>query len=163
MVLRGARLGQAALSDVLQAGCVPVILADSYILPFSEVLDWKRSAHILEMCKNNGLRACHLLLTNAVFLSLHRASVVIPEEKLSEMYTILKSIPHRQVEEMQRQVRTTLLNPRENNLLQCYANLRWPTFGRGLRIQIDMVVRRLVTIEVEHAHLMSEMCLFLAN
>uniref|UniRef100_A0AAQ6ICW4 Exostosin-2 n=1 Tax=Anabas testudineus TaxID=64144 RepID=A0AAQ6ICW4_ANATE len=33
------------------------------------------------------------------------ASVVIPEEKLSEMYTILKSIPHRQVEEMQRQAR----------------------------------------------------------
>ena len=42
MVLRGARLGQATLSDVLQAGCVPVILADSYVLPFSEVLDWKR-------------------------------------------------------------------------------------------------------------------------
>ncbi|KAK0133637.1 Exostosin-2 [Merluccius polli] len=75
VVLRGARLGQATLSDVLQAGCVPVVLADSYILPFSEVLDWKR------------------------------ASVVIPEEKLSEMYTILKSIPHRQVEEMQRQAR----------------------------------------------------------
>uniref|UniRef100_A0AAZ3P381 Exostosin-2 n=1 Tax=Oncorhynchus tshawytscha TaxID=74940 RepID=A0AAZ3P381_ONCTS len=73
VVLRGARLGQATLSDVLQAGCVPIILADSYILPFSEVLDWKR------------------------------ASVVIPEEKLPEMYTILKSIPHRQVEEMQRQ------------------------------------------------------------
>ncbi|KAJ8396673.1 hypothetical protein AAFF_G00015110 [Aldrovandia affinis] len=75
VVLRGARLGQAALSDVLQAGCVPVIVADSYILPFSEVLDWKR------------------------------ASVVIPEDKLPEMYTILKSIPQRQVEEMQRQAR----------------------------------------------------------
>lgn len=48
VVLRGARLGQAALSDVLQAGCVPVILADSYILPFSEVLDWKRSAKVTE-------------------------------------------------------------------------------------------------------------------
>lgn len=43
---------------------------------------------------------------------LHRASVVIPEEKLSEMYTILKSIPHRQVEDMQRQVRQ--LNRWEN-------------------------------------------------
>lgn len=51
MVLRGARLGQAALSDVLQAGCVPIILADSYILPFSEVLDWKRSAYVTEQFK----------------------------------------------------------------------------------------------------------------
>ena len=34
--------------------------------------------------------------------------MVIPEEKLSEMYTILKSIPHRQVEEMQRQVTGTM-------------------------------------------------------
>ncbi|XP_054017390.1 exostosin-2 isoform X2 [Dryobates pubescens] len=75
VVLRGARLGQAVLSDVLQAGCVPVIIADSYILPFSEVLDWKR------------------------------ASVVIPEEKMHEMYSILQSVPQRQVEEMQRQAR----------------------------------------------------------
>lgn len=36
--------------------------------------------------------------------------MVIPEEKLSEMYTILKSIPHRQVEEMQRQVTVTMSN-----------------------------------------------------
>lgn len=42
VVLRGARLGQAVLSDILRAGCVPVVIADSYILPFSEVLDWKR-------------------------------------------------------------------------------------------------------------------------
>uniref|UniRef100_A0A670JF98 Exostosin-2 n=1 Tax=Podarcis muralis TaxID=64176 RepID=A0A670JF98_PODMU len=73
VVLRGARLGQAVLSDVLQAGCIPVVIADSYILPFSEVLDWKR------------------------------ASVVIPEEKISEMYNILQSIPQRQIEEMQSQ------------------------------------------------------------
>ncbi|KAL1786187.1 exostosin-2 isoform X1 [Sigmodon hispidus] len=75
VVLRGARLGQAVLSDVLQAGCVPVVIADSYILPFSEVLDWKR------------------------------ASVVVPEEKMSDVYSILQNIPQRQIEEMQRQAR----------------------------------------------------------
>lgn len=48
MVLRGARLGQAVLSDVLQAGCIPVVIADSYILPFSEVLDWKRYIYYLK-------------------------------------------------------------------------------------------------------------------
>uniref|UniRef100_A0A2D4P8L9 Exostosin-2 n=1 Tax=Micrurus surinamensis TaxID=129470 RepID=A0A2D4P8L9_MICSU len=75
IVLRGARLGQAVLSDVLQAGCIPVVIADSYVLPFSEVLDWKR------------------------------ASVLIPEEKMPELYNILQSIPQRQIEEMQRQAR----------------------------------------------------------
>ena len=42
LVVRGARLGQAVLSDALMAGCIPVIVADGYVLPFSEVLDWKR-------------------------------------------------------------------------------------------------------------------------
>uniref|UniRef100_UPI00358EA983 exostosin-2 isoform X2 n=1 Tax=Myxine glutinosa TaxID=7769 RepID=UPI00358EA983 len=73
VVLRCARLGQPALSDALQAGCIPVILADSYILPFSEVLDWKRAA------------------------------VVLAEDKLPEIYNILKVISQRQIEDMQRQ------------------------------------------------------------
>lgn len=64
--------------------------------------------------KTNGLILCHFQFTNWMFVFLHRASVVIPEEKLSEMYTILKSIPHRQVEEMQRQVTVTMCNWREN-------------------------------------------------
>lgn len=34
-----------------------------------------------------------------------RASVVIPEEKMSDVYSILQNIPQRQIEEMQRQVR----------------------------------------------------------
>lgn len=34
-----------------------------------------------------------------------RASVVIPEEKMPEMYSILQSVPQRQIEEMQRQVK----------------------------------------------------------
>lgn len=44
LVVRAARLGQSVLSDALMSGCVPVVVADEYILPFSEVLDWKRAA-----------------------------------------------------------------------------------------------------------------------
>lgn len=64
----------------------------------------------------------HLQLTNLLTLFLLRASVVIPEEKLSEMYTILKSIPHRQVEEMQRQVTVTIPN---ENLKKTIEKVGW--------------------------------------
>lgn len=39
------------------------------------------------------------------FAAVSRASVVVPEEKLSDVYSVLQSIPQRQIEEMQRQVR----------------------------------------------------------
>lgn len=39
------------------------------------------------------------------FATVCRASVVVPEEKISDVYSILQSIPERQIEEMQRQVR----------------------------------------------------------
>ena len=35
-------MGQPALFDVMSSDCIPVIVADGYILPFSEVLDWQR-------------------------------------------------------------------------------------------------------------------------
>ena len=57
-MLRGNRLGQMVLSDCLQSASIPVVVADSSVLPFSEVLDWKRyttpdfveSALILDGC-----------------------------------------------------------------------------------------------------------------
>ncbi|XP_071816775.1 exostosin-2-like [Apostichopus japonicus] len=44
IVLRRARLGQQALMDSLFSGCIPVVLIDGYVLPFSDVLDWRRAA-----------------------------------------------------------------------------------------------------------------------
>ncbi|XP_058832930.1 exostosin-2 [Topomyia yanbarensis] len=40
LVARGVRLSQPTLLDAFAAGCVPVIMADNLVLPFSEILDW---------------------------------------------------------------------------------------------------------------------------
>ncbi|XP_069687765.1 exostosin-2 [Periplaneta americana] len=44
LVIRGARLGQPTLLESLAAGCIPVVCADSLVMPFQDVLDWKRAA-----------------------------------------------------------------------------------------------------------------------
>ncbi|XP_063970876.1 exostosin-2-like [Lytechinus pictus] len=75
IVLRRTRLGQAALSDALQAGCIPVIISDAYILPFSEVIDWKR------------------------------ASLVVREDRIPDLPDILHSIELEHIHQMRRQVR----------------------------------------------------------
>uniref|UniRef100_A0A1Z5L165 Exostosin GT47 domain-containing protein n=1 Tax=Ornithodoros moubata TaxID=6938 RepID=A0A1Z5L165_ORNMO len=59
-VIRAARLGQSGLSDALMASCVPIVVADSYVLPFSEVLDWKRAAfQIREDELHNTVKILH--------------------------------------------------------------------------------------------------------
>ncbi|KAL1131710.1 hypothetical protein AAG570_011323 [Ranatra chinensis] len=47
LVLRGLRLGQYTLMDALAAGCIPVVGADTIVMPFAEVIDWKRAVIIL--------------------------------------------------------------------------------------------------------------------
>ena len=42
LVVRGARLGQPTLLEALATGCIPVMCADSLVMPFQDVLDWKR-------------------------------------------------------------------------------------------------------------------------
>lgn len=42
LVIRGARLGQSVLLEAMAAGCIPVIIADSLVMPFHEVIDWMR-------------------------------------------------------------------------------------------------------------------------
>lgn len=44
LIVQEARLVQRSLLDALATGCIPVIISDSIIMPFQEIIDWKRSA-----------------------------------------------------------------------------------------------------------------------
>lgn len=44
LVFRGERMGQLVLLEAMAAGCVPVIIMDGVVMPFSNVIDWKRAA-----------------------------------------------------------------------------------------------------------------------
>ncbi|GBM08419.1 Exostosin-2 [Araneus ventricosus] len=73
LIIRGARLGQTTLSDAMKAGCIPVIVADGYVLPFAENIDWQR------------------------------ASISVFEENLADLIHILKSVSDERISEMRSQ------------------------------------------------------------
>ena len=47
LIFLSSMSGQLALMDAMSAGCIPVIVSDSFILPFSEVLDWPQASVLI--------------------------------------------------------------------------------------------------------------------
>ncbi|KFB37981.1 AGAP000081-PA-like protein [Anopheles sinensis] len=75
LIARGVRLAQPTLLEAMAAGCIPVIMADNLVLPFSDVLDWE-------------------------LLSLR-----IYESALHTVVPMLRSVSAQRIREMQAQVR----------------------------------------------------------
>ncbi|XP_046643245.1 exostosin-2-like [Daphnia pulicaria] len=59
LVVRGARLGQPTLMESLAAGCIPVVVSDSYVLPYDEVIDWKTA--VLQLYEDDLSKMMDLL------------------------------------------------------------------------------------------------------
>lgn len=47
LVVRSARLLQSMLLDVIASQCIPIIIADSVVLPFNSHLDWNKLAIVI--------------------------------------------------------------------------------------------------------------------
>lgn len=102
LIIRGARLAQPILLEAMAAGCVPVIVADSLVMPFQEVLDWKRYNIfcLFNTFLENLSLMYHLnkILSNLIF----RVAVFVAEEELSGLLDTIRRISDDHLLEMQK-------------------------------------------------------------
>ncbi|CAH1173727.1 unnamed protein product [Phaedon cochleariae] len=71
-VFRGERMGQVVLLEAMAANCLPVIVMDGHVMPFSTIIDWKHF------------------------------SVFVSENHLSTLMEVLNGISEKRIRQMQR-------------------------------------------------------------
>lgn len=93
LVVRGTRLMQAALMDILASQCIPIIISDSVIMPFNSHIDWNRIA---------------LFIPEENIKSLVKIVHLVSKERRGELYWQLRWVYERYLESIEKITLTTL-------------------------------------------------------
>ena len=80
------------LLEALQFGAIPVILSSKAMLPFNEMMDWRKATIILSQARLPELNVLLRTITNEDILDLRRQGRFLWETYLSTTDTILKTV-----------------------------------------------------------------------
>lgn len=80
------------LLEALQSGAIPVILSSKAMLPFNEMIDWRKAAIILSQARLPELNVLLRTITNEDILDLRRQGRFLWETYLSTTDAILKTV-----------------------------------------------------------------------
>ena len=85
---RGAGLDSYRLSEVMQYGCIPVIIADGYVPPFASLLDWRKFSIAVGEGSIETLPVILAAISTGARVRMARHSALVWEEFLSSKQRI---------------------------------------------------------------------------